>query len=153
MEGSERVSIPDYSGISGLFLGFHCSTILSNIAGGGQTLLNQQICVNMHKALWVSLLILLLSNETGLTQEVADNRLMYRNLALESYVTVSSVGEKGLNGEQAVDGDTLSRWSSEYNDNEWIQLDLGKEYRSIRWSLNGRWLMQVNIHCNHLLTG
>jgi mannan endo-1,4-beta-mannosidase len=68
----------------------------------------------------------LLHTVTGIAQTTNNKNIIYRNLALSSHVTVSSVGETGLNGENAVDGDTATRWGSAYNDNEWIMLDLKK---------------------------
>jgi hypothetical protein len=46
------------------------------------------------------------------------------NLALNKPVTVSSVADNTV-GSNAVDGNTSTRWSSGYTDNEWIYVDLG----------------------------
>jgi hypothetical protein len=50
------------------------------------------------------------------------------NLSLGKVVTASSC-ESGLdilfNPQNVVDGDNFTKWSSEYNDNEWIKIDLG----------------------------
>ncbi len=45
-------------------------------------------------------------------------------LSLKHPVTVSSVADE-CPGANAVDGDETTRWSSAYNDNEWIYVDLG----------------------------
>jgi hypothetical protein len=47
------------------------------------------------------------------------------DLALHRTVTSSSVDDPGNKPENAVDGDATTRWSSAYNDGEWIQVDLG----------------------------
>ncbi|MFC5529094.1 glycosyl hydrolase family 95 catalytic domain-containing protein [Cohnella yongneupensis] len=49
------------------------------------------------------------------------------NLALNKPVTVSSTSDNST-GANAVDGNTGTRWSSGYTDNEWIAVDLGSTY-------------------------
>ncbi|GAA2048099.1 penicillin acylase family protein [Catenulispora yoronensis] len=39
--------------------------------------------------------------------------------------TAASSTQSGLTAAKAVDGDVSSRWGSNYNDNEWLQVDLG----------------------------
>lgn len=82
----------------------------------------------MKKAWLIILFVWPLFGLTGVSQIPADKRIVYRNLALQADVTVSSVGETGLDGKNAVDGDSLTRWSSAWNDDEWIQVDLKKVY-------------------------
>jgi hypothetical protein len=57
------------------------------------------------------------------------------DLALHKQVTAS--GDDGNPAANAVDGDPGTRWSSRYQDNEWIQVDLGETYEidkvSIAW--------------------
>ncbi len=65
---------------------------------------------------------------TGKSQIPDDKRILFRNLAIGANVAVSSVGEDGLDGIMAVDGDTLTRWASAWKDDEWIQIDLKKIY-------------------------
>lgn len=48
------------------------------------------------------------------------------NLALGATVTASSEENAGTHKENAVDGDTSTRWSSSANDGEWLAVDLGK---------------------------
>src|SRR4030042_3862328 len=74
------------------------------------------------------LFILSLLRFAGFSQTQADGRILCRNLALSSAVTVSSTGEKGLTGEKAAAGDTMTRWGSAFSDNEWIMVDLKKTY-------------------------
>jgi len=50
------------------------------------------------------------------------------NLALNQPVTVSSVEGSGLEGPKAVDGNTGTRWSSQFSDPQWIYVDLGSIY-------------------------
>jgi NedA-like, galactose-binding domain/Putative Ig domain len=50
------------------------------------------------------------------------------NLALGIPVVVSSMEDPGYLGIYAVDGDSSSRWSSEYSDSQWIYADLGAIY-------------------------
>jgi hypothetical protein len=83
---------------------FPGSTILRNIANINIT--------DMPKKGIVILLMLPLICFAGFAQTQADGRILCRNLALSSEVTVSSTGEKGLYGENAADGDTLTRWGS-----------------------------------------
>lgn len=47
------------------------------------------------------------------------------NLALNATVTTSSNENDSLAGKYAVDGDSSTRWSSAFNDGEWIMVDLG----------------------------
>ncbi|HEX9934276.1 MAG TPA: discoidin domain-containing protein, partial [bacterium] len=47
------------------------------------------------------------------------------NWALNRPVTASSI-ETGYDPEDAVDGDVKSRWSTDYSDPQWIQIDLGE---------------------------
>ncbi|MBK4348660.1 discoidin domain-containing protein [Lacisediminihabitans changchengi] len=48
-----------------------------------------------------------------------------RNIAVGKPVTTSSIERGGLAGEQAVDGDTDTRWSSAPVEGQWIAVDLG----------------------------
>ncbi|HXX65210.1 MAG TPA: discoidin domain-containing protein, partial [Bacteroidota bacterium] len=59
------------------------------------------------------------------------------NLALNKPVTVSSIEGAGLGGENAVDGNPTSRWSSAFSDPQYIAIDLGAEYQINRVLL--RW--------------
>jgi len=47
------------------------------------------------------------------------------NLALNKPVTVSSVENAGYPGNNAVDGNAATRWSSAFSDPQWIYVDLG----------------------------
>lgn len=47
------------------------------------------------------------------------------NLALGKTATASSVQQSGNEASKAVDGDTTTRWSSAFNDSQWINVDLG----------------------------
>ena len=58
------------------------------------------------------------------------------NLALSKPVTVSSVEKSGLEGGYAVDGNTATRWSSEFSDPQWIYVDLQSNYNINRIILN-----------------
>ncbi|MBR3645375.1 MAG: discoidin domain-containing protein, partial [Lachnospiraceae bacterium] len=53
----------------------------------------------------------------------------FKNLAVGKNVTVSSVENDSLSGQYAVDNDPNTRWSSAWNDGEWIMVDLGKVHR------------------------
>jgi hypothetical protein len=50
------------------------------------------------------------------------------NLALHRAVTVSSIEGPGLEGENAVDGNMTTRWSSAFSDPQSITVDLGSVY-------------------------
>ena len=41
-------------------------------------------------------------------------------------VKASSIEAPGLEAQKAIDGDSNSRWSSQFTDDEWIYVDLGK---------------------------
>jgi hypothetical protein len=47
------------------------------------------------------------------------------NLALKKRATGSSKESAALAAANAVDGDAKTRWSSEYSDNQWLEVDLG----------------------------
>lgn len=51
------------------------------------------------------------------------------NIALRTFVTVSSIEGVGLEGEKAVDGNFSTRWSSAFSDPQYIIIDLGKAYK------------------------
>lgn len=68
--------------------------------------------------------------ETEVTTEFNDSIIpTFVNLAEGKPVTVSSVENDSLAGQYAVDGDSNTRWSSAWNDGEWICVDLGKVRR------------------------
>lgn len=50
------------------------------------------------------------------------------DLALGGTATVSSVNVSGRGGPQAVDGNPMTRWGSQYADPQWIVVDLGANY-------------------------
>jgi hypothetical protein len=58
------------------------------------------------------------------------------NLALGKPVTASSSEGSNYLAEYAVDGDPATRWSSEFSDPQWIQVDLGAVYAIRRVVLN-----------------
>ena len=51
------------------------------------------------------------------------------NLALHQPATASGAEGDGTSASKAVDGDLTTRWSSRFQDNEWIAVDLGDCYR------------------------
>ena len=51
------------------------------------------------------------------------------NLALNKAATASGAEGAGTSASKAVDGDLTTRWSSRFQDNEWITVDLGACYR------------------------
>ncbi|HEX3792114.1 MAG TPA: discoidin domain-containing protein [Pseudonocardiaceae bacterium] len=59
------------------------------------------------------------------TLSVIDSATPNTDLALNKTATASSVDNPGNAPSNAVDGDPGTRWSSAYNDNEWIEVDLG----------------------------
>eukprot|EP00931_Biecheleriopsis_adriatica_P002697 TRINITY_DN10374_c3_g1_i10.p1 TRINITY_DN10374_c3_g1~~TRINITY_DN10374_c3_g1_i10.p1 ORF type:complete len:352 (+),score=43.24 TRINITY_DN10374_c3_g1_i10:78-1133(+) len=61
------------------------------------------------------------------------------NLALGKTATASSVetGDVQFAASQAVDGDMSTRWSSEYSDPQWLQVDLGSS--SVLSSISIKW--------------
>ncbi|HKT05893.1 MAG TPA: penicillin acylase family protein [Rugosimonospora sp.] len=59
------------------------------------------------------------------------------NLALGGTATASSTQSlTGYTPDKAIDGDPTTRWSSNYNDGEWIQVDLGSSQTVSRVILN-----------------
>jgi len=59
------------------------------------------------------------------------------NLALNKTVTISSTDNATQHpGSYAVDGNTGTRWSSNYSDNQWIMVDLGADYTFSKAVLN-----------------
>ncbi|WP_310602689.1 discoidin domain-containing protein, partial [Anaerosporobacter sp.] len=50
------------------------------------------------------------------------------NLAAGKNVTASSSENPSTDGSKMVDGDTSTRWSSSFNDEEWFEVDLGANY-------------------------
>ena len=51
-----------------------------------------------------------------------------QNIALNKLTFTSSVESNALLGSLAVDGNLTTRWSSSWNDNQWIYVDLGTQY-------------------------
>lgn len=60
------------------------------------------------------------------------------NIAYNRPVTVSSVEGAGLEGSKLVDADGNTRWSSQYQDNQYVIVDLGqtKSISRVRISYN-----------------
>jgi hypothetical protein len=58
------------------------------------------------------------------------------NIALGKEVTVSSSENASVGGDKIVDNDTSTRWSSDFSDNEWAQINLGKTYTINKVTLN-----------------
>lgn len=58
------------------------------------------------------------------------------NIALGKNVTVSSSENPSVDGSKIVDNDTSTRWSSEFSDNQWCTIDLGKSYTINKVTLN-----------------
>jgi hypothetical protein len=56
---------------------------------------------------------------------VIDSTNPATDLALAKTATASTVGETWGTADKAVDGDNTTRWTSEYLDNQWLQVDLG----------------------------
>lgn len=50
------------------------------------------------------------------------------NIALGKNVKVSSSENPSVDGSKIVDNDGTTRWSSEFTDNQYCQIDLGKNY-------------------------
>ena len=50
------------------------------------------------------------------------------NIALGKNVTVSSAENPSVGGDKIVDNDASTRWSSEFSDNQWCTIDLGRNY-------------------------
>ncbi len=75
------------------------------------------------------------ASEKTVTISVQD---LNTNLARGRPVKVSSVEENlnWLSGSNAVDGDINTRWASQYNDNEWIEVDLGMNHELSKVVLN-----------------
>ena len=57
------------------------------------------------------------------------------NLALQKTAAASSVETNSLLAANSVDGSLSTRWASGYNDNEWLQVDLGASYNINRVKL------------------
>ncbi|HZC27616.1 MAG TPA: discoidin domain-containing protein, partial [Actinopolymorphaceae bacterium] len=60
------------------------------------------------------------------TLAVLDSAAPDTDLALHSAATASSVDNPGDTAPNAVDGNPKTRWSSNYTDDQWIELDLGQ---------------------------
>lgn len=69
------------------------------------------------------------------TLAVLDSAAPGTDLALNKTATASSVDNSGNPPQNAVDGRTDTRWSSDYADNQWIQVDLGSTQRFDRLDL------------------
>ena len=50
------------------------------------------------------------------------------NIALGKNVTISSSENPSVSGDKLVDNDGTTRWSSEFTDNQWFNIDLGGNY-------------------------
>ncbi len=59
------------------------------------------------------------------TLSVVDSASPNTDLALNKTATASSVDNPGNAAQNAVDGNSGTRWSSAYTDDQWIQVDLG----------------------------
>lgn len=69
------------------------------------------------------------------------------NLALSKTVTASSVEKSSTPAAYAVDGSATTRWSSQFNDNQWIYVDLGsvQNVNRVRLSWDTAYAMEYKI--------
>ena len=67
------------------------------------------------------------------TLSVIDSSAPGTDLALHKTATASSVDNSNDEPGNAVDGNPNTRWSSNYTDNQWIEVDLGSTSASTRW--------------------
>lgn len=76
-------------------------------------------------------------SEEGTANELYEEKTI-ENIAVGKLVTTSSNWNDTQNGEKAVDGITgyNSSWVSKTGNNEWLLLDLGKEYTISKWILH-----------------
>lgn len=58
----------------------------------------------------------------------SSHKTQAQNIALNKGTEVSSNDSGSQDGQAAVDGDMTTRWSSNYQDNQWISIDLGGSY-------------------------
>lgn len=74
------------------------------------------------------------------------------NIALGKTATASSVQDAGFPAGNAIDGNTTTRWSSQYADPQWIQVDLGATYSInrvvLRWEAAYGTAYQIQVSSN-----
>jgi hypothetical protein len=75
------------------------------------------------------------ANGLAATSSVAVT-VLGRDLALNRPATASSIENGGTTAGGAFDGNIRTRWSSQFSDNQWLQVDLGAAYNISRVTLN-----------------
>jgi hypothetical protein len=82
-------------------------------------------------------LLATLQDAAGLTAtSVVSVNIYGPNLALNKSATASSTENGGTPAGSAFDGNAGTRWSSQFSDNQWLQVDLGAVYNINRVTLN-----------------
>jgi hypothetical protein len=83
-----------------------------------------------------------------------DASYVSENFALGKYVSASSVQNSSCPPSNAVDGYTNSRWSSSFNNNQWIMVDLGMLYNIniiiLRWEAAYGTSYRIDISSNNI---
>lgn len=83
----------------------------------------EELLVDRKDRLWIG------TRASGLFRmDVSQPPAFSRNLATGKTISTSNNESLAFSGEFAVDGDFLTRWSTEFYDPQWIEIDLGKNY-------------------------
>lgn len=85
--------------------------------------MNKKTLVTIALTLVIAFLPITTTINNNVNAATTDDEIV--NLALNANVTTSSNENDSLLGQYAVDGDSSTRWSSAWNDGEWIMVDLG----------------------------
>lgn len=96
--------------------------------GGGTDAYTQSVELGARKARYIRVHCLTRATEWGSSLwglSVIDSAAPGTDLALGKKATASSVDEPGHEAAHVTDGDTKTRWASEFVDDQWIQVDLG----------------------------
>ncbi|MFF2521122.1 discoidin domain-containing protein [Streptomyces liangshanensis] len=95
---------------------------------GGSDAYTQSVDLGSRKAQYVRIKCLTRATSWGSslwTLSVFDSSVPGTDLAKGKAATASSVDDPGNPASHATDGDPSTRWSSSFDDNQWIQVDLG----------------------------
>ncbi|MEV8394771.1 MULTISPECIES: discoidin domain-containing protein [unclassified Streptomyces] len=96
--------------------------------GGGTDTYTQSVDVGARTARYVRVRCLTRATDWGSSLwglSVIDSAAPGTDLALHRTATASSVDEAGHEAEHVTDGDGRTRWASAFEDDQWIQVDLG----------------------------
>jgi hypothetical protein len=86
------------------------------------------LSMQSNKPVLVFLLAAFAVHFTANGQSAVNSAIIYSNMALGKTATASSVSDSSHTAANAFDGQTNTRYTSNFNENQWLEVDLGKNF-------------------------